>query len=496
MSSLQDEYYTQVDNIFNNIRPNRFGQQVPDPTPYEQADRQVAPAAWVQNASAADGTANVTIDANGITIINGALTLQDSFGVNVITGGGFGSSWLDFIDTHFYNGTFIVGDFSEIAVSEVSGGATSANYAASLSPHLPYFVCSVNTGGGTFARVADATAESGFSLRMTGTKTVEFYQDIPIKAGQAYAVLLNMACTNSTSSLKISSKTQFRDADHGAIGSEVSGIVSTISTPTVPYFTNWLHTTSIAPSNARYLRVKIRYERVTGSPSFWISRVFVEDQYTYSGAHVMDATGEPFSVKFPGDAGSRFKIVYQGGMVWDNIADGVTSTGLVTLDYDYLNGNHMMWGTGDLIDQDAAGIGRTRTTAVTVANNTWTKLTLSTSAWAGLASSNNPYAGNEVRVNADGIYLIVGRAGFTGSAGGTRRILACSFSNAATPSATPTTADEHEYVTAGNTFDIHGECVYIKKLFVNDTIALTCHQNSGGNLDVFDISLFVARLGV
>jgi hypothetical protein len=79
-----------------------------------------------------NGPATVTINSSGLTITNGALTLQDEFGKTVMVASGFSGSWQTFITLGLYNANFGSG-----AAGAVANGRTSA---------LPYWTASTPDG--------------------------------------------------------------------------------------------------------------------------------------------------------------------------------------------------------------------------------------------------------------------------------------------------------------------------------------------------------------
>jgi hypothetical protein len=168
--------------------------------------------------------AKVTIDAAGITIVDGALFIQDAYGTSVLGASGFSGSWQQFISTGFYNGDYFYGSTVDIPVTEVSGGDSLADYAASITDDLPYWVVAasdalmyINTAAAGFANTsALAIASSG------AAQTSRWYQDIPWSRlamdtlqlqfkMQAYTVY------NGTTTVNI--YTSDRDINHGLLGS-------------------------------------------------------------------------------------------------------------------------------------------------------------------------------------------------------------------------------------------------------------------------------------
>lgn len=67
-----------------------------------------------------NSTATVVIDSAGITILNGALTIQDEFGKTTMVASGFSGNWADFIATGLYNGRFLSGTAGGIANGRTS----------------------------------------------------------------------------------------------------------------------------------------------------------------------------------------------------------------------------------------------------------------------------------------------------------------------------------------------------------------------------------------
>ncbi len=89
---------------------------------------------------------NVLIDVNGVTILNGALAIQDEYGKSVMTASGFSGSWVDFIQLGLYNARFLGG-----IPGTVPNGRTSA---------VPYWTFSNTSGTPT------ATYLSGGGVRV------------------------------------------------------------------------------------------------------------------------------------------------------------------------------------------------------------------------------------------------------------------------------------------------------------------------------------------
>lgn len=79
MPSYRDDYYQNVDSLFNNMKPNPFKNPIADPPPQDQGSIP-QPVGWVQNAKSSDGTPTVKIDSDGLTVTGGAITSVDDGG--------------------------------------------------------------------------------------------------------------------------------------------------------------------------------------------------------------------------------------------------------------------------------------------------------------------------------------------------------------------------------------------------------------------------------
>jgi hypothetical protein len=322
MADYRTSLYDAVDRYFDKMRgaKDHFADDLlEDPTPYELPMLPIQPSGWVENADPdIDGGASVTIDSDGITILNGKLTVTDSlgdalitdgvvnqlenesssvvidadgititdgaltfldnFGATVLDGAGFGATWLDFLDSgRVYNAAFTAGSTNAITAATVSSGADSdADYAASLSADLPYWIVNSVSGAGTLARTTSVNSPSGFCLKWTGVKNGSVFQDIPISPGQAYGISWLWKYTNSSSGFSFISGYEFRDKSHALIGSIVEQSLP-ISTTQSSYEIWNQQTTTIAPQNARYIRVYVSMTWSSGSPTIQVAKVILND---------------------------------------------------------------------------------------------------------------------------------------------------------------------------------------------------------------------------
>jgi hypothetical protein len=231
----------------------------------------------VDNTSVINSTGYVTINSSGITIINGALSFVDSYGTTAMDGGGFGPEWLAFIRSGFYNSSFTKGDTSDIAVTETGSGTPTANYVASITSHLPYWV--VAASGGTLLTVSDSTASGGFALKSTASvaaQTNRWYQDVPITPGKKYLVRLNERWTVTAGDFALNHYYSWRDSTHALIGSRVgSGL--TVSSTRAAYAldtdTQIPAAVGAAPANAVYLRYETEIVHNNTATTYWLDDV-------------------------------------------------------------------------------------------------------------------------------------------------------------------------------------------------------------------------------
>jgi hypothetical protein len=212
-----------------------------------------------------------------LSVTAAKLNILDAAGATVLTGAGFGGSWLDFLAEGFYNGHFGYGTTNNITAATIVGTAgTDADYLASASVDIPPWIISAESGAGTFKRVADTDAVGGYALEWSGSEDASIFQDIPVLPNRHYRLQVNRKVMGSGAAvMDFEYETQFRTSTHAAIG---AGVIATeigdftdvdyyVESPAIS------QADSLSPSNARYFRVTIRAHRVSGSPSFRLNSV-------------------------------------------------------------------------------------------------------------------------------------------------------------------------------------------------------------------------------
>lgn len=198
---------------------------------------EISSSASIQNVS--NSGATVTINASGINILNGALTLQDEFGKTVMGASGFSGSWFDFVRLGIYNARFLVG-----TVGTIPNGRTSA---------LPYWTLSNVTGTPT------ATYLSGGGVKVTfnavNAKKRLFSDQVPVLAGAIYAVEYAFSATVAAGELQIIPAIKWFDSSGSFIST--STLITAGTTSSIPTTLANDSGTASAPATAAYAEVQI-----------------------------------------------------------------------------------------------------------------------------------------------------------------------------------------------------------------------------------------------
>jgi hypothetical protein len=209
--------------------------------------------------------ADVRITDEGLVVENGKIFIRDTAGQSVLSAAGFEGSWLDFLNYGGYNATFAAGTTNNITAATIVGTAsTAADYLASLSPDIPYWVVSGVGSGARLARVADANMPGGFVTRFTqfsgttSTGTV-LLADFPIMPGARYAVrIYAKASVGGENPMNVTA--EFRDKNHAAITASGLSFTPTLSTSFAEYEDVTGDTTM--SDKARFLRVALNFAGV------------------------------------------------------------------------------------------------------------------------------------------------------------------------------------------------------------------------------------------
>jgi hypothetical protein len=235
-----------------------------------------------------NGPATTIIDENGIAVLDGAISVEDSYGVaGSVTGKGFGGSWLRFIMWRLYNSNFKYGQSTDIAASIVGTASTTADYDASITSALPHWVVSASPSSLTVA--TDAAAPSGRSLQSVGSSTDKVFQDAPVIPGKHYSLLVTAKGSGAGANLGL--RLSYRDVDHAIIGSEAVANLLPSATPlgtTYAVYSTGTFAAGLAeaPANAAYIRVTVEMSH-SGSTTVNVADISLAfDDFGYGDANI------------------------------------------------------------------------------------------------------------------------------------------------------------------------------------------------------------------
>ena len=267
MAGYKDDQYAQVDQQFATMTAakDHFADlPLEDPTPFEQPFTPIQPSAWVENSDPdTDGGASVTIDSDGIRILNGKIFLEDPGGNTVLSPAGFGGSWIGFLADGFYNSIFEFGTLGVVAESIVSGADSIADYEASLSSTLPYWVVEYFSSPTTMPElISDSAAAGGRALKFVGaTGSAKVFQDVPITPGRLYALMLSWKYDGTPDNFTRFVSASYRDNTHAIIGSEIETGLA-FSTDQATYVDGEILSLglAVAPPSAKYIRVGLEFD--------------------------------------------------------------------------------------------------------------------------------------------------------------------------------------------------------------------------------------------
>lgn len=286
----QDE----IERLFNNLKPTAFAPETDaGQVSYERqaGGGEIQPTGWVVNKDA-----NVTIDEKGITILDGKLFLEDYGGSSVLGPAGFDGSWVEFVNGGVYNGGFNAGISTWVvegvtgygavlkATTIVGGALTSANYVASLSAAIPYWISTVHSAALTSQIRADSTygrylaierPTNGLGGNAPGG-TAKFMQDMPVVQGHPYEMYLKFGMVSGGVPLVNSEIHVWRawhDSDHDQIVAPAD-IKGFYYTPGIGVDPSGAYTfdAGTPPEGAKYARVFLEFihaDNPTGGGTVW-----------------------------------------------------------------------------------------------------------------------------------------------------------------------------------------------------------------------------------
>lgn len=244
-------------------------------------------------AQIAAGAINVSeLAAGAVTadkIAAGAVTaskidIRDEFGAVALNGSGFAGTWLGFLNSGLiYNSSFSVGlTGTNFAVSQVGTGSTIADYEASKSSQLPYWVIS-SSQSATFNLLYAPSYSNDSYLRSNGLGgTIDsWYQDVPLDLSTEYPTvywreeLIPAATPGSTVERIVA--LSYRDVNHVMLTAEWASVVDTRENgdgkPSISANKVQSHTFTaggLAPTMAVYLRIRFQIRHTGLATTYYI----------------------------------------------------------------------------------------------------------------------------------------------------------------------------------------------------------------------------------
>lgn len=196
-------------------------------------------AAGADSAGVVNSPATVIIDADGITIEDGALTLRDEFGETVMFASGFDGSWFDFIRLGIYNARFL-------------GGLASGDIALGRTTDLPYWTASRVTGLPTAAKIADGGLEIRFAA--TGNQYRIVSDFVPVMEKTPYVLPIVLSAVHGSGTMTVETVVSFYDgAGSGLAGLTVDSIDFTVGSSAEIYKDGGI----TSPADARFAKVQV-----------------------------------------------------------------------------------------------------------------------------------------------------------------------------------------------------------------------------------------------
>lgn len=188
------------------------------------------------------------------------IELRDKWAATFLNAQGFSGPWTRHIHAGGYNTLFgQLSATSDYPFSEVGGADTIAEYEASISPDVPYWV--VAGSAGTIRKATDSGAPMGQALEMVATAASQaqvVYQDFPVIGRRAWAIEVMLKSSESVVFGTYNIRYSWRDINHAIIGSSTTIPLSVAGfNMTLGYFEFPL-SAGVAPMGAAFLRVELR----------------------------------------------------------------------------------------------------------------------------------------------------------------------------------------------------------------------------------------------
>jgi hypothetical protein len=238
----------------------------------------IDPTAAIQNLI--NGPATVTVDSTGLTVANGALTIQDEFGKTVLVSNGFAGSWGSFVSLGLYNGNFAAG-----TPGAVPNGRTAA---------LPYWTVSDFTGTtGTKTLVSSGGnryMEFGFAALADIPKMVS--DGIPVQPGMSYQPSYALSFVRSAGSLLVTVAVDVYDADLALL---TTLTIDQVSVAVTTALNGYIASPVQMPAGAKYATLVMIFEESSHNSAnkirLWSAGLLQSDQSAVTVMPPFPATG-------------------------------------------------------------------------------------------------------------------------------------------------------------------------------------------------------------
>lgn len=455
-----------------------------------------AAAPQVNNNPTLPAEAEVVIDETGLTILNGKLFLYDYGGNSVLGAAGFGGSWTDFVVSHLYNAAFGFGTTDPVATTtEVSGASTEADYAASLSTDLPYWIV-VRSGAGTVGRVADATASGGAALKLEGVVTATVYQDAPIVSGYRYSLEHFRRWSYTVGTMLQEITYSWRDADHAIIGSSATLLSSAgLGVLTrATYARDATIFTDAAPVNARYLRVEAEYTSSNAGNTLYVDRLRLipgsvgasMHESAQMNIHAEAGGAEALKIGVDGDDVTvpRLRVRGAGVLEWGS---GSAAPDVLL---ERSEAGTLRLEDGDRWDAPYCGTGISRVTAIAVTTSTHSTLTYPTTFLDAQGGTWTVTSSHTITIPHDGLYDVDVRVEWGSGAGSTRRIVGIGIDG----DTVAAQVNRNEVLSTGATGQ--GQQYRGKHYFTaGQTVKSIVWHNHGSDMNVTNARFSIIRVG-
>ena len=475
-----------------------------------------------------NSTSEVLIDDTGITILNGKLFLLDSAGSSVLEGAGFGGSWLDFLKTSAYNGTFSSGIGHSIP--------PPAKVEVTTDDDLPYWTVNRQDGATTTnAKVYHASASDAYyvyeaRLAMDNAPIgADLYleQVIPLSAvvgrrGEdatgGISVRLVAHGISITSQFDHLVRVSVTPLGYDAVSSVPSALeAETFGTGTNPVV-GVLPEVSVdlheLPSKTSHLLVRV-----------WLSAIAATDcEVAIRNVIITPSVPEILLTGHAGNPTARMRATFAAttpALELDPAVGTAPADKMVSIDSELriqgenviqLHSSKIRWytdvelsspgngaltlNTGARLDQQIVGRGVWKSSSQSIPTSTWTKITAFTNSLiVGIEGSYNS-TNSTVVIGTTGYYLITLTARIITASANSRFAIGFLAANNADPGSGAPNIRHTDLRSAASANNYYMTASFVAQLAALDHIAAEVWHDSGVNKSFDQVTLNVIRLGI